>query len=144
MKKKNLALIAVAAITATTLVGCNNDTKPTETTGTATQTTTIDPEAEDREIVAAAKAGLSVQSTATADFTLTVAAAGGASIAWTSNNAAITINGTTAKVTRPGFGSEAVIVTLTATIVSGNISDTKTFEVTIAALTVLFSASVVV
>ena len=135
MKKKNLALIAVAAITATTLVGCNNDAKPTETTGTPAQTTTIDQDAEDREIVAAAKDGLSVQSTATADFTLTVAAAGGASIAWTSNNAAITINGATAKVTRPGFGSEAAVVTLTATIVSGNISDTKTFEVTIAALT---------
>lgn len=135
MKKKNLALIAVAAITATTLVGCNNDAKPTETTGTPAQTTTIDQDAEDREIVAAAKNGLTVQSTATADFTLTVSAAGGASIAWTSNNAAITINGATAKVTRPGFGSEAAVVTLTATIVSGNITDTKTFEVTIAALT---------
>lgn len=135
MKKRNLALIAVAAITATTLVGCNNDAKPTATTGTPTQTTTIDQDAEDREIVAAAKNGLTVQSTATADFTLTVAAAGGVSIAWTSNNAAITINGATAKVTRPGFGSEAAVVTLTATIVSGNVTDTKTFEVTIAALT---------
>ena len=136
MKKKNLALIALAAITATaTLSGCNNDEKPVETTsGEPAATTTIDIDKEDREIVEAAKSALTVASTATTDFTLTVSAAGGASIAWTSNNAAITINGNTAKVTRPGFGQQDVTVTLTATIVSGNITDTKTFEVTVSAI----------
>lgn len=136
MKKKNLALIALAAITATaTLSGCNNDEKPVETTsGDPAYTTTIDIDKEDREIVEAAKSALTVASTATTDFTLTVSAAGGASIAWTSNNAAITINGNTAKVTRPGFGQQDVTVTLTATIVSGNITDTKTFEVTVSAI----------
>ena len=136
MKKKNLALIALAAITATaTLSGCNNDAKPVETTsGEPAATSTIDIDKEDREIVEAAKSALTVTSTATTDFTLTVSAAGGASIAWTSNNAAITINGTTAKVTRPGFGQQDVTVTLTATIVSGNITDTKTFEVTVSAI----------
>ena len=53
MKKKNLALIALAAITATaTLSGCNNDAKPVETTsGEPAATSTIDIDKEDREIV---------------------------------------------------------------------------------------------
>lgn len=130
MKKKNLALIALVAISAVPALASCGKSGSTKTT-----TTTIDVDAEDTQIVAAAKAALTVASEATEDFTLTTAAAGGARITWTSDNAAITISGANATVTRPTFGSESASVKLTATIVSGNISDTKEFTVTVAALT---------
>lgn len=69
-------------------------------------------------------------SAVTEDLDLPIEGTYGSSISWASSNEFI-INPATGKVTRPASDEEAQIVTLTATISKGNVSDIKTFEVTV-------------
>ena len=65
----------------------------------------------------------------TSDLTLPVKGAAGSDISWASDNeAVITKDG---KVTRPEAGKGDAEVTLTATLSSGNVTDTKVFKVTV-------------
>lgn len=68
-------------------------------------------------------------SAVTSDLTLPVKGAAGSDISWASDNeAVITKDG---KVTRPEAGKGDAEVTLTATLSSGNVTDTKVFKVTV-------------
>lgn len=64
----------------------------------------------------------------TADFKLPLTADYGVTVSWTSNNAAIAVNGENATVTR---GSSDVTVTLTATFTLNDATTTQTYEVTV-------------
>gem|GEM_PF-4038274 len=68
-------------------------------------------------------------SSVTGDLTLPVVGEFGCTITWVSSNADIITNSGT--VSRPGFGSGDASVTLTATISSGDESDTAEFPVTV-------------
>ena len=78
---------------------------------------------EDEKKVAADERALTVVEETTTNIDLPTTGANGSTITWESNNAAIAADGT---VTR---GTEDVIVTLTATIISGEASSVVTFEV---------------
>lgn len=75
-----------------------------------------------------AVAGVSVPTTALTDFTVPTTSAG-ATVSWASNNAAIAVTGTTAKVTRPAAGAGDAAVTLTATFTVGTETRTQTYPV---------------
>ncbi len=64
----------------------------------------------------------------TSDFKLSLTADHDVTVSWTSDNAAIAIDGENATVTR---GGQDVVVTLTATFKLNNATATKTFEVTV-------------
>ncbi|HEX5858396.1 MAG TPA: immunoglobulin-like domain-containing protein, partial [Microbacterium sp.] len=68
--------------------------------------------------------------TATADFTVPTTSAG-AAITWASDNSAISVQGSTASVTRPAAGAGDASVTLTATFTVGGDSRAKTYVVTV-------------
>lgn len=91
--------------------------------------------ATEADFVAADKAELELKDidAVTADFELPSAGANGSSITWASDNAAIVIDGSTAKVTRPAQGAEDAKVKLTATIACGGAKDTKEFEAVVKA-----------
>lgn len=97
-------------------------------------TEVVQAELTDADKVAAAKEALTID---TADkvvnFTLPIVGTNETTISWSSNNAAIAIDGANATVTQPAVGAEDVVVTLTATIKSGEVTDTKTFEVKVKA-----------
>ena len=106
----------------TTLTACENPFGPTEEPGPS--------ENNDQTIVDEVANSFSFTTTeVSADFTLKTSAAGGVVITWTSNNAAIAINGQNATVTRPAFADGDVTVTLTATFSKGTATATKTYEV---------------
>lgn len=69
--------------------------------------------------------------TTDADFTLPLTATNGVTVSWASNNAAITIDGANAKVTRSDADVE---VTLTATFKLNEVSKAKDFKVTVVAM----------
>ncbi|HOP57633.1 MAG TPA: lamin tail domain-containing protein [Bacillota bacterium] len=69
--------------------------------------------------------------TATTDFTLTVAGKYGATVAWTSDNAAIVIDGASATVTRPASGQPDAVVTLSYTVTYGDTNATATGTTTV-------------
>ena len=78
----------------------------------------------------------------TADLNLITGISGGAGcvISWASGNTAvIAANGT---VTRPAAGDGDATVTLTATITSGAVSDTKQFTATVKQATALYTATI--
>ncbi len=77
-----------------------------------------------------AVAGVSVPATATGDFTVPVTSAG-ATVSWASDNAAIAVTGTTARVTRPAAGAGDAAVTLTATFTVSGQTRTKTYAVSV-------------
>lgn len=77
-------------------------------------------------------AGVQVPATATQDFPLP-ASSHGAQISWSSGDAAIVVDGTTARVTRPEAGSPDATVSLTATFTVGQASQQKQFDVVIPA-----------
>lgn len=77
-----------------------------------------------------AVAGVSVPETATADFTVPTTSAG-ATVAWSSDNGAIAVDGTTAAVTRPASGAGDAAVTLTAVFTVGTETRTQTYRVTV-------------
>ncbi len=95
----------------------------------------------DAQLVAAAKAALVItditfasgedKDSVTQDVTLPDAGDGGTTIAWSSDNAAIAVAGTTGTVARPSASSSDATVTLTATISKESASDTKTFDLTV-------------
>lgn len=89
----------------------------------------------DEGIVSADKDALTLGDTSavTEDFTLPTTGVNGSTITWTSNNDAIAIENGTASVTRPDAETGNVTVTLTATIAYNGATDTKEFEVTVAA-----------
>lgn len=126
MKRKNLLVGLLAASALLSLTSC----------GEKDNTTTPTTEQPDYQgMLDTALNGLSVSSTATSNFTLTTLGAGNVNIVWTSSNAdVITISGANATVTRPTFGAEDAKVTLTATATLGDVSKTKTFDVTVTAL----------
>ncbi|MDF2698657.1 MAG: hypothetical protein K0Q49_213 [Haloplasmataceae bacterium] len=73
-----------------------------------------------------------------ADFELPTAGSTGTTIAWVSSNSdliqiteEVMGNGIKAVVTRPASGEGDEVVTLTATITKGTVTDTRTFEVTV-------------
>lgn len=86
----------------------------------------------DAQKLASAKEGLSLGniSAVTSDLTLP-AAFQGVNITWSSNNENVISN--EGKVTRPAVGSQDATVNLTATLSIGNLTETKTFEVTVKA-----------
>lgn len=65
----------------------------------------------------------------TSDLTLPVKGAAGSDISWASDNEAVI--GKDGKVTRPEAGEGDAVVTLTATLTSGDVTDTKVFKVTV-------------
>ncbi len=75
-----------------------------------------------------AVAGISVPTTATADFAVPVTSAG-VPVTWASDNAAIAVSGTTATVTRPAAGAGDASVTLTATLTVNGETRTQTYVV---------------
>lgn len=75
-----------------------------------------------------AVAGVSVPQTAEADFSVPTTSAG-VPVGWASDNAAISITGTTATVVRPAAGAGDAVVTLTATFTVGSDTRTKTYAV---------------
>jgi len=79
-----------------------------------------------------AVAGVTVPSTATADFVLPIAASG-ATVAWSSDSPAIAVHDATAEVTRPSAGSADATVILTAEFTVGAASTTRTYSVTVPA-----------
>jgi len=92
----------------------------------------------DVEAVAADKANLDivcgVGDTATSviqDVGLSTSGSSGTTISWISDNAAITVSGTTGIVTRPAFGSGNATVTLIATIGKNGIIDTNIYTLTV-------------
>lgn len=89
----------------------------------------------DEGIVSADKDALTLGDTSavTEDFTLPTTGVNGSTITWTSNNSAIAIENGTASVTRPDAETGNVTVTLTATIAYNGVTDTKEFDVTVAA-----------
>ena len=77
-----------------------------------------------------AVAGVTVPTTATADFTLPTTSAGVA-VAWQSDAAAISVSGGSATVRRPAGGAGDAHVTLTATFTVGTTTRTQTYSVTV-------------
>lgn len=65
----------------------------------------------------------------TSDLILPTKGAAGSDISWTSDNEAVI--GKDGKVTRPEAGEGDAVVTLTATLTSGDVTDTKVFKVTV-------------
>lgn len=77
---------------------------------------------------------LEVPDTVKDDFTLSGKGGLGSVITWRSSDTSISVNGTACTVTRPGYGEEDKVVTLTATAVfAGATAATKEFEVTVEA-----------
>lgn len=75
-----------------------------------------------------AVAGVSIPTTATADFVVPVTSAGVA-VGWASDSAAISVSGSTATVIRPAAGDGDANVTLTATFTVGSETRTQTYPV---------------
>lgn len=89
-------------------------------------------ETEDEKAVRKDKEALTLTDTTKVDLALPAQGDNGSSITWTSDHEdVITKDG---KVTRPEAGQEDAVVTMTATITSGNVSDTKEFQVTVPAM----------
>lgn len=104
-------------------------------------------EIDEEAVVAEAKELLTLQTTATANFSLTteiiVDEEHTVTISWASNNSAvITVNGANATVTRPAAGLNDASVQLTATLTFGEASDTKAFSVSVSAIPTDFQAVV--
>ncbi|MEU6249406.1 immunoglobulin-like domain-containing protein [Glycomyces sp. NPDC047010] len=77
-----------------------------------------------------AVASVSLQASATADFTLPTSSHG-ATINWASDGDAIAVDGGTAAVTRPSPGSGDAVVTLTATFTAAGETRTRSYSVTV-------------
>ncbi len=114
-------------LTATITLGSASDTKDFAITVVAQMT--------DAQAVAAAKAALAIgyqpgdgPSSVTQNLTLPGVGLDGCTVTWSSSDASITANGA---ITRPVTGN--LPVTLTATITSNVVSDTKAFIVTVKA-----------
>ena len=123
--KKVLALIAVA-MCGISLVGCSsNDHTSTGSTGDSVSSTETDQQR--LEIV---KSELSLEKEVSKNFTVTVRK-NGVVIKWSSDNDAITFNGTDAIVKAV---TEDVTVKVTAELSIGSLSDTKEFTVVVKAL----------
>ena len=93
----------------------------------------------DKEAVEYDLSKISVPGTVKDDFNLTTNGLFGSSITWTSNNAAISVDGGTAKVT-PDLSD--TVVTLTATVKRGDITKTKDYKITVSALELVISSVV--
>ena len=121
MKKLFRGLLMLLMVLCTfTLVACGDD-DPDKLT--------------DQQVVDAAKTTLTINYTeVTTDFTLPTTAAGGVTVSWASNDAAIVISGQNAAVTRPAFEDGNKSVTLTATLAKGDASATKDFTVVVVCL----------
>ncbi|OUO79128.1 hypothetical protein B5F53_08620 [Blautia sp. An249] len=85
----------------------------------------------DEDKVARDKESLSLGDTSavTENLTLPLKGSAGSDISWESSNPDVVA--TDGTVTRPGADQEDVVVTLTATITAGEVTDSKTFEVTV-------------
>ncbi|WP_185602350.1 S-layer homology domain-containing protein [Paenibacillus sp. 598K] len=122
----------VVTLTATITKGTESDTK------VFTLTVKALPES-DIEAVASAKKALAIgymtgdsKQSVTGDVTLPTAGVSGTTISWASSDTSVVAtNGT---VTRPTYGMEDQVVTLTATITKGTASNTRTFTVTVKVL----------
>ena len=128
MKKGLKILLTLTTLLAMplTLASCG------ETSGSSEPQTSMTDENQD--MVNAALQQLNVPSSVEADFTLTTTGMGGVTFVWTSDNAAIAINGGQAAVTR---STEAdVTVNLTATATKGGATGTRSFVVTVKKLDV--------
>lgn len=93
----------------------------------------------DEEAVAYDASKISVKETTKADFDLDIEGFFGSTVTWTSDNAAITIEGKTAKVKR---ALTDTLVELTAVIKKGDAQETKKFSVTVQALELVISSVV--
>lgn len=129
MKKGLKILLTLATVFATsfTLASCG-ETRP------STSETTSQADNASQNMVNTVLQQLNVASSVEADFNLTTTGMGGVTISWTSDNAAIAINGGKATVTR---STEAdVTVNLTATATKDSATGTRTFTVTVKKLDV--------
>ncbi len=70
-------------------------------------------------------------SAVTENISLPAIGINGSAISWTSENKAISIQGSIAKVSRPAQGAQAATGTITATVTCGGESDQKAFPVTV-------------
>ena len=121
--KKVLALIAVA-MCGISLVGCSNtDNTGAGSTGSVSSTET------DQQRLENVKNELSLEKEVSKNFTVTVRK-NGVVIKWSSNNEAITFNGTDAIVKSV---TEDVTVKVTAELSIGSLKDTKEFTVVVKA-----------
>jgi len=93
--------------------------------------TTNKVESVDEANVKRDKENLNLPSTTAGDIELPVKGAYGSDITWSSDNVNVISN--RGEVTRPAKGQKDIVVTLTATIASGAVKDTKTFTVTVPA-----------
>ncbi len=93
------------------------------------------PTLSDADAVAAVIAALDLGDTAavTGDLALPAEGTGGTTITWTSSDPAVV--GTDGAVLRPAIGAPDAHVTLTATVASGGVSQTASFELTVLART---------
>ncbi len=89
------------------------------------------PDRTDKEIVEAVKSDLTIGNTerVVADLSLPREGTRGTAISWESSNEGVV--STTGVVTRPLVGSEPVTVTLSATIIKGDVTASKRFSVTV-------------
>ncbi len=93
----------------------------------------------DAEIVSYDASKITVEKTIKKDFALTTEGFFGSEVTWTSDNAAIKIEGKTAKVTR---ALTDTTVKLTAVIKHGTVEQTKEFTVTVPALEIVIKSVV--
>lgn len=122
MKKGLKLIVALSTLFAAPvmLTSCGDSNSETS----VSQVNTADKERTDAAINA-----LSVPSSVTENFTLTTTGLGNTTISWVSDNAAIVINGATAKVKRPEDAD--VTVKLTATATYNTASSVKDFNVVV-------------
>jgi hypothetical protein len=123
---------AVVTLTATVHYGDVSKTK--------TFTLTVKQQNSDSQSVAADKAllaitfgGTETASSITQPLSLPLSGPNGSTITWVSSNASI-ISNDGKPVNRPTTGQGDAVVTLTATITYGSVSDTKTFSLTVKSL----------
>jgi len=127
---------ASVSLTAVISKGSVSDSKSFNLTVKAMTSTLTDAQA-----VAAAKSALIITyssgdnaNSVTNNVVLTKSGLNGTSISWATNNSSRITNA--GVVSRPSAGSSDVSVTLTATISKGNANDSKSFNLTVKAMTV--------
>ncbi|MBD0379813.1 immunoglobulin-like domain-containing protein [Paenibacillus sedimenti] len=123
---------AVVTLTATVSYGDVSQTK-TFTLTVKQQNSEAGRVAADKAALAITFGGTDTASSVTQPLSLPLSGANGSTITWVSSNASMISNdGKT--VNRPTTGQGDVVITLTATITYGSVSDTKSFSLTVKSL----------
>ncbi len=158
MKRKSilLGLLSLTAVIGLVSCGDNNPTdvptstptstptsvptsKPTSaptSKPTSTPSTTVNPEEEAKEIINAALAQISISEVIeSSSITLPTTGIGGVHFTYTSSNPSVlTISEGIATINRPAFGEDDATITITATGIYNDFTDSKNFTVKVKAL----------